>query len=70
MQVVYYHETDAVSSTVSGSTERNYHTMPEVLLTATHPTRLDSVFMVNTYVRSDETKVSGLVVSGYDKDSE
>ena len=43
LAVVYYHETDAVSSTVSGSTERNYHTMPEVLLTATHPTRLDSV---------------------------
>lgn len=61
LAVVYYHETDAVSSTVSGSTERNYHTMPEVLLTATHPTRLDSVFMVNTYVRSKETKISGQV---------
>ena len=67
LAVVYYHETDAVSSTVSGSTERNYHTMPEVLLTATHPTRLDSVFMVNTYVRSDETKISGQV-HFYDKD--
>lgn len=61
LAVVYYHETDAVSSTVSGSTERNYHTMPEVLLTATHPTRLDSVFMVNTYVRSKEKKISGQV---------
>lgn len=61
LAVVYYHETDAVSSTVSGSTERNYHTMPEVLLTATHPTLLSSVFMVNTYVRSKETKISGQV---------
>ena len=68
LEVVYYHETDAVSSTVSGSTERNYHTMPEVLLTATHPTRLDSVFMVNTYVRSKETKISGQV-HFYDKDT-
>lgn len=67
LAVVYYHETDAVSSTVSGSTERNYHTMPEVLLTATHPTRLDSVFMVNTYVRSKESKISGQV-HFYDKD--
>ena len=61
LEVVYYHETDAVSSTVSGSTERNYHTMPEVLLTATHPTLLSSVFMVNTYVRSKEAKISGQV---------
>lgn len=61
LKVVYYHETDAVSSTVSGSTERNYHTMPEVLLTATHPTLLSSVFMVNTYVRSKEAKISGQV---------
>lgn len=68
LAVVYYHETDAVSSTVSGSTERNYHTMPEVLLTATHPTRLDSVFMVNTYVRSKEAKISGQV-HFYDKDT-
>lgn len=68
LAVVYYHETDAVSSTVSGSTERNYHTMPEVLLTATHPTRLDSVFMVNTYVRSKEKKISGQV-HFYDKDT-
>ena len=68
LAVVYYHETDAVSSTVSGSTERNYHTMPEVLLTATHPTRLDSEFMVNTYVRSKETKISGQV-HFYDKDT-
>ena len=63
LAVVYYHETDAVSSTVSGSTERNYHTMPEVLLTATHPTRLDSVFMVNTYVRSKEKKSAGRFTS-------
>lgn len=68
LAVVYYHETDAVSSTVSGSNERNYHTMPEVLLTATHPTRLDSVFMVNTYVRSKEAKISGQV-HFYDKDT-
>lgn len=68
LAVVYYHETDAVSSTVSGSTERNYPTMPEVLLTATHPTRLDSVFMVNTYVRSKEAKISGQV-HFYDKDT-
>lgn len=61
LKVVYYHETDAVSSTVSGSTERNYHTMPEVLLTATHPTLLSSVFMVNTYVHSKEAKISGQV---------
>ena len=61
LKVVYYHETDAVSSTVSGSTERNYHTMPEVLLTATHPTLLSSVFMVNTYVRSKEAKISSTI---------
>lgn len=66
LAVVYYHETDAVSSTVSGSTERNYHTMPEVLLTA-FSSSLKSVFMVNTYVRSKESKISGQV-HFYDKD--
>ncbi|MFR8178131.1 MAG: hypothetical protein ACLVB5_14105 [Christensenellales bacterium] len=40
--------------------------MPEVFLTATS-NKLSSVFMVSTYVRSDEKKVSGLVVSGNDK---
>lgn len=68
LEVVYYHETDAVSSTVSGSTERNYHTMPEVLLTASTYNELSSVFMVNTYVRSKETKISGQV-HFYDKDT-
>lgn len=38
------------------------HHAREVFLTATE--KLSSVFMVNTMVRSDETKVSGLVVSG------
>ena len=68
LAVVYYHETDAVSSTVSGSTERNYHTMPEVLLTASTYNELSSVFMVNTYVRSKEAKISGQV-HFYDKDT-
>lgn len=68
LAVVYYHETNAVSSTVSGSTERNYHTMPEVLLTASTYNELSSVFMVNTYVRSKETKISGQV-HFYDKDT-
>ena len=63
LAVVYYHETDAVSST-----ERNYHTMPEVLLTASTYNELSSVFMVNTYVRSKETKISGQV-HFYDKDT-
>ena len=48
LAVVYYHETDAVSSTVSGSTERNYHTKPQEHITATHPTRIDSEYMLNT----------------------
>lgn len=61
LKVVYYHETDAVSSTTSGSTERNYPTMPEVLLTATTFKELSSVFMVNTYVRSKEKKINGQV---------
>lgn len=60
LAVVYYHETDAVSSTASGSTEPNYPTMPEVLLTA-FSSSLKSVFMVNTYVRSKESKISGQV---------
>ena len=60
LEVVYYHETKAVSSTASGSTEPNYPTMPEVLLTA-FSSSLKSVFMVNTYVRSKESKISGQV---------
>ena len=56
LKVMYYQE-----ETFSNS---SYPTMPEVFLTATE--KLSSVFMVNTYVRSDETKVSGLVVSGND----
>lgn len=66
LAVVYYHETKAVSSTASGSTEPNYPTMPEVLLTA-FSSSLKSVFMVNTYVRSKESKISGQV-HFYDKD--
>lgn len=57
LAVVYYKE-----ETFSNS---SYPTMPEVFLTATKT--LSSVFMVNTYVCSDETKVSGLVVSGNNK---
>lgn len=60
LQVVYYREETGNFTTYS------YPTMPEVFLTATS-NKLSSVFMVNTYVRSDETKVSGLVVSGNDK---
>lgn len=59
LKVVYYHEE------TGNFTNYSYPTMPEVFLTATK--KLSSVFMVNTYVRSDETKVSGLVVSGNDK---
>ena len=59
LKVVYYREE------TGNFTNYSYPTMPEVLLTATK--ELSSVFMVNTYVRSDETKVSGLVVSGNDK---
>lgn len=66
LEVVYYHETKAVSSTASDPTKRNYPTMPEVLLTAFSPD-LSSVFMANTYVRSKETKISGQV-HFYDKD--
>lgn len=59
LQVVYYREE------TGNFTQYSYPTMPEVFLTATE--ELSSVFMVNTYVRSDEKKVSGLVVSGNDK---
>lgn len=59
LKVVYYHEE------TGNFTNYSYPPMPEVFLTATK--KLSSVFMVNTYVRSDETKVSGLVVSGNDK---
>lgn len=59
LKVVYYREE------TGNFTNYSYPTMPEVLLTATK--ELSSVFMVNTYVRSDETKVSGLVISGNNK---
>lgn len=59
LQVVYYREE------TGNFTNYSYPTMPEVFLTATS-NKLSSVFMVNTYVRSDEKKVSGLVVSGND----
>ncbi|MFR5794227.1 MAG: hypothetical protein ACLUI3_00720 [Christensenellales bacterium] len=59
LKVVYYHEE------TGNFTNYSYPTMPEVFLTATK--ELSSVFMVNTYVRSDEKKVSGLVVSGNNK---
>ena len=59
LEVVYYREE------TGNFTYYSYPTMPEVFLTATSD-KLSSVFMVNTYVRSDETKVSGLVVSGND----
>lgn len=58
LKVMYYHEE------TGNFTNYSYPTMPEVFLTSTE--KLSSVFMVNTYVRSDETKVSGLVVSGND----
>lgn len=60
LEVVYYREE------TGNFTYYSYPTMPEVFLTATS-NKLSSVFMVNTYVRSDETKVSGLVVSGNNK---
>lgn len=60
LKVVYYREE------TGNFTNYSYPTMPEVFLTATS-NKLSSVFMVNTYVRSDEKKVSGLVVSGNDK---
>lgn len=59
LEVVYYREE------TGNFTNYSYPTMPEVFLTATN-NKLSSVFMVNTYVRSDEKKVSGLVVSGND----
>ena len=59
LKVVYYHEETGNFSNLS------YPTMPEVFLTATSD-KLSSVFMVNTYVCSDEKKVRGLVVSGND----
>lgn len=72
LAVVYYHETSVIPTayrtTASGSTIPNYPTMPEVLLTAATRDQLSSVFMVNTYVRSDETKISGQV-HFYDKDT-
>lgn len=67
LAVAYYHETDAVSSTASDSTKPSYPTMPEVLLTAATHDQLSSVFMVNTYVRSEEKKINGQV-HFYDKD--
>ena len=60
LKVVYYREE------TGNFTNYSYPTMPEVFLTATDK-KLASVFMVNTYVRSDEKKVSGLVVSGNNK---
>ena len=60
LKVVYYREETGNFTTYS------YPTMPEVFLTATS-NKLSSVFMVNTYVCSDEKKVRGLVVSGNDK---
>lgn len=60
LEVVYYREE------TGNFTYYSYPTMPEVFLTATN-NKLSSVFMVNTYVCSDEKKVSGLVVSGNDK---
>lgn len=59
LQVVYYREE------TGNFTNYSYPTMPEVFLTATS-NKLSSVFMVNTYVCSDEKKVRGLVVSGND----
>ncbi len=60
LKVVYYREE------TGNFTQYSYPTMPEVFLTATS-NKLSSVFMVNTYVCSDEKKVRGLVVSGNDK---
>lgn len=59
LKVMYYQEETGDFSNSS------YPTMPEVFLTATSD-KLSSVFMVNTYVCSDEKKVRGLVVSGND----
>ena len=57
LEVVYYREE------TGNFTYYSYPTMPEVFLTATS-NKLSSVFMVNTYVCSDEKKVRGLVVRG------
>lgn len=57
LKVVYYHEE------TGNFTNYSYPTLPEVFLTATSD-KLSSVFMVNTYVCSDEKKVRGLVVRG------
>ena len=57
LKVVYYHEE------TGNFTNYSYPTMPEVFLTATS-NKLSSVFMINTYVCSDEKKVRGLVVRG------
>ena len=57
LEVVYYREETGNFSNLS------YPTMPEVFLTATS-NKLSSVFMINTYVCSDEKKVRGLVVHG------
>ena len=57
LEVVYYREE------TGNFTPYSYPTMPEVFLTATS-NKLSSVFMVNTYVCSDEKKVRGLVVRG------
>ena len=59
LKVVYYREETGDFS------KSSYPTLPEVFLTATSD-KLSSVFMVNTYVCSDEKKVRGLVVSGND----
>ena len=59
LKVMYYREETGDFSKLS------YPTLPEVFLTATSD-KLSSVFMVNTYVCSDEKKVRGLVVSGND----
>lgn len=59
LEVVYYREETGDFSKLS------YPTLPEVFLTATS-NKLSSVFMINTYVCSDEKKVRGLVVSGND----
>ena len=54
LEVVYYREE------TGNFTYYSYPTMPEVFLTATS-NKLSSVFMVNTYVRSKEAKISGQV---------
>ena len=46
-------------------TQNSYPTMPEVFLTAT--TTLQSVYMISTFVCSDEKQIRGLVSSGAQK---